>query len=70
MVRFLVELNETWGQTMILVEHDMSVVMSISRRIIVLDFGKKITEGDPKVVQNHTDVIRAYLGDTVTIEPT
>jgi branched-chain amino acid transport system ATP-binding protein len=65
MVRFLVELNEEWGQTMILVEHDMSVVMSIAQRIIVLDFGKKITEGVPKEVQDHPDVIRAYLGDTV-----
>jgi len=67
MVRFLVELNEAWGQTMILVEHDMSIVMSISQRVIVLDFGKKITEGVPEEVQNHPDVIRAYLGDTVTI---
>jgi branched-chain amino acid transport system ATP-binding protein len=68
MVRFLVELNEAWGQTMILVEHDMSVVMSISQRIIVLDFGEKITEGAPEAVQNHPDVIRAYLGDTGTVE--
>ena len=67
MVRFLVELNEAWGQTMILVEHDMSIVMSISQRIIVLDFGKKITEGAPKEVQNHPDVIRAYLGDAVIL---
>ncbi len=68
MVRFLVELNEAWGQTMILVEHDMSVVMSIAQRVIVLDFGEKITEGVPKAVQNHPDVIRAYLGDTGTVE--
>jgi branched-chain amino acid transport system ATP-binding protein len=67
MVRFLVEMNEAWGQTMILVEHDMSVVMSISQRIVVLDFGKKITEGSPEAVQNHPDVIRAYLGDTGTM---
>ena len=67
MVRFLVELNEAWGQTMILVEHDMSVVMSISQRVIVLDFGEKITEGVPEAVQNHPDVIRAYLGDTGTM---
>jgi branched-chain amino acid transport system ATP-binding protein len=62
MVRFLVEMNEAWGQTMILVEHDMSVVMSISQRIVVLDFGRKITDGTPEAVQKHPDVIRAYLG--------
>lgn len=67
MVRFLMELNEGWGQTMILVEHDMSVVMSISKRVIVLDFGKKITEGPPEEVQNHPQVIKAYLGDAVKI---
>ncbi len=67
MVRFLVELNDGWGQTMILVEHDMSVVMSISQRIVVLDFGKKITEGPPEMVQNHPQVIKAYLGDAVKI---
>lgn len=67
MVRFLMELNEAWGQTMILVEHDMSVVMSISQRVIVLDFGKKITEGSPEEVQKHPDVIRAYLGETGTM---
>ncbi|MBW2039672.1 MAG: ABC transporter ATP-binding protein [Deltaproteobacteria bacterium] len=67
MVRFLVELNEAWGQTMVLVEHDMSVVMSISKRVIVMDFGKKLTEGSPEMVQNHPEVIKAYLGDTGTI---
>jgi branched-chain amino acid transport system ATP-binding protein len=67
MVRFLVELNEGWMQTMILVEHDMSVVMSISKRVVVLDFGKKITEGPPEMVQNHPQVIKAYLGDAVKI---
>ncbi len=68
MVRFLRELHEAWGQTMILVEHDMSVVMSISERIMVLDFGVKIAEGSPDHVQNHPEVIKAYLGDTATIE--
>jgi len=66
MVRFLLELNEAWGQTMILVEHDMSVVMSISKRIMVLDFGSKIAEGSPEFIQHHPEVIKAYLGDTGT----
>jgi branched-chain amino acid transport system ATP-binding protein len=68
MVRFLMELNEAWNQTMILVEHDMSVVMSISQRVAVFDFGVKIAEGSPDFVQSHPQVIKAYLGDTAKIE--
>lgn len=62
MVRFLVELNEGWGQTMILVEHDMSIVMSISQRVVILNFGEKLSEGIPESVQNDPEVIAAYLG--------
>ncbi|MEA1971633.1 MAG: ABC transporter ATP-binding protein [Thermodesulfobacteriota bacterium] len=64
MVRFLSELNRDWGQTMILVEHDMSIVMSISKRIMVLNFGDKLAEGTPEAIQGDPEVIRAYLGDT------
>ena len=67
MVRFLLELNSAWGQTMILVEHDMSIVMSISQRIMVLNFGEKIAEGTPEVIQNHPEVIKAYLGDATRL---
>ena len=62
MVRFLAEMNEEWKQTIILVEHDMSIVMSISERIVALNFGEKLAEGSPDVIQNNPEVIRAYLG--------
>ena len=68
MVRFLLELNEAWHQTMLLVEHDMSIVMSISQRIAVIDFGVKIAEGSPDFVQNHPQVIKAYLGDASSLD--
>ena len=67
MVRFLTELNKSWGQTMILVEHDMSIIMSISERIVVLNFGEKLAEGKPDEIRNHPDVIKAYLGESVDI---
>jgi branched-chain amino acid transport system ATP-binding protein len=67
-VRFLLELHDGWGQTMILVEHDMSIVMSISERIVVLNFGEKLAEGKPEEIQDHPEVIRAYLGDDGVID--
>ena len=63
MARFLIELNEEYDLTIILVEHDMSMVMSISERVAVFDFGVKIAEGAPDFVQNHPHVIKAYHGD-------
>jgi branched-chain amino acid transport system ATP-binding protein len=67
MVRFLLELNQTRGLTMILVEHDMSIVMSISQRIMVLNFGEKLGEGSPEEISRHPEVIKAYLGVVETL---
>jgi branched-chain amino acid transport system ATP-binding protein len=63
MVRFLLELNQRWGLTMILVEHDMSIVMSIAQRIMVLNFGEKLGEGSPEEISANPDVVKAYLGE-------
>jgi branched-chain amino acid transport system ATP-binding protein len=62
MCRFVLDVNEEFGTTIVLIEHDMGVVMDISDRVVVLDYGKKIGDGTPDEVRRNEDVISAYLG--------
>jgi branched-chain amino acid transport system ATP-binding protein len=62
MARFILDVKELWNTTIVIIEHDMGVVMDISERVIMLDFGLKIVEGKPEEVKDNPDVIRAYLG--------
>ena len=62
MCRFVLDVNEEFGTTVVLIEHDMGVVMDISDRVVVLDYGKKIGDGTPQEVRNNPEVIKAYLG--------
>jgi branched-chain amino acid transport system ATP-binding protein len=62
MCRFILDVNDQFGTTIVLIEHDMGVVMDISDRVVVLDYGKKIGDGTPDEVRSNQDVINAYLG--------
>ena len=62
MARFILDVNDEWGTTIILIEHDMGVVMDISQRVVVLDLGQKIAEGTPAEVKGNPAVVKAYLG--------
>ena len=62
MCRFILDVNDQLGTTIVLIEHDMGVVMDISDRVVVLDYGRKIGDGTPDEVRSNQDVINAYLG--------
>ena len=63
MCRFVLDVNDQLGTTVVLIEHDMGVVMDISDRVVVLDYGRKIGDGTPDEVRNNPEVIAAYLGN-------
>jgi len=62
MCRFVLDVNDQYGTTIALIEHDMGVVMDISDRVVVLDYGKKLADGTPDEVRENQAVIDAYLG--------
>ena len=63
MARYIIDLNEEWGMTVVMIEHDMGVVMDLSHRVMVLDFGKRIAEGLPEEILDNELVKKAYLGE-------
>jgi branched-chain amino acid transport system ATP-binding protein len=63
MARFILDIQEERGITVVLIEHDMGVVMDLCQRVVALSFGEKIAEGTPDQIQRDPEVVRAYLGE-------
>jgi len=66
MARFILDIHERQGTTIMIIEHDIGLVMDISHRVVVLDFGEKIGEGTPEEIRSDERVIKAYLGQEVS----
>ena len=67
MIFWIKDIQEELGVTILLIEHDMNIVMDISDRVLVINFGSPITEGSPEAVQKHPEVLKAYLGEDQAI---
>jgi branched-chain amino acid transport system ATP-binding protein len=59
---YITDINRKLSTTIVLIEHDISVVMELSDHVVVLDYGRKISDGDPNIVKDDPEVISAYLG--------
>ncbi|MBU2644715.1 ABC transporter ATP-binding protein [bacterium] len=68
MIFWIQDIRDELGVTILLIDHDMSVVMDISDRVLVINFGRKIAEGTPDEVQQHPEVLKAYLGEIANVE--